>query len=144
MAQRLTQYDPKAILMSLGAIPIDGFGDGTFVKITSDEAAFSLKVGADGEATRVRTNNNAATIEVTLMQGSLSNTLLSNLHQLDRSVPGGLGVAPFLLKDLLSAAQYVAEQAWVEKPPDAEFALEAGTRTWMIRTHNLVRVDGGA
>lgn len=142
--QRLAQYDPKMVFITLGAIALDGFADGTFVKVTSDEDAFSLKTGADGESTRVRTNNNAATIEITLMQSSIANDLLSALHNIDRNIPGGGGVQPFMLKDALGRTLHVAEQAWVQKRPDAEYGLEAATRTWLLRTNNLIPFDGGS
>lgn len=144
MSQQMKPYDPKAVFITLGAILVEGYADGTFVKITSDEPAYSLKVGADGESVRTRTNNNAATIELTLMQSSLTNTLLSQLHNIDRNLPGGTGAVPFLCKDALGASLYAAEQCWVEKRPDAEFGLEASTRTWTLRTNNLIPLDGGA
>lgn len=139
----LKQYDPKNVLITLGAIPVDGFADGEFVKIENNEDAFTLQVGTDGEATRSRSNNNAAKITITLMQSSLSNDLLSSLHNLDKAVPGGIGCVPLLIKDLLGRSLYAAATAWIAKRPSASFAREAGPREWVIETNELIPFDGG-
>ncbi len=139
----LRTYDPKLVLITLGAIPISGTADGTFLNIEQAEDAFSMQVGSDGEATRTRSNNNSATITVTLMQSSASNDLLSTLHNLDLALPNGAGCAPLLVKDLSGRALFVAEKCWIVRAPSAEFGREAAAREWQLMTDDLKRFDGG-
>lgn len=136
-------YDAKQVLITLGAIPISGFADGSFVKIENNEDAFTLQIGTDGEGTRSRTNNDSATVTFTLMQSSLSNDLLSALHNLDKTLPGGGGIVPLLIKDLSGRSLYLAQTAWIKKRPSAEFGREAGPREWVVETDKLIPFDAG-
>lgn len=139
----LKNYNPKLVLCTLGAIPISGFADGTFLKIERKSDAFNQKVGADGESCRTRTNDNSAKISVTLMQSSASNDLLSAQHSLDKALPAGLGTSALLIKDLSGRTLFEAAQAWIVKEPDQEFGKEAADREWVIETDNLIGLVGG-
>lgn len=139
----LRQYDPKLVIITLGAIPLSGFADGTFLKIESNEDAFSLQVGTDGEACRSRSNNNSARLTFSLMQSSLSNDLLTAQHELDKAAPFGIGCVPLLIKDMSGRSVYAAEKAWIARRPSAEFGREASAREWTIDTDDLKALDGG-
>lgn len=140
---QLKVYDPSEVLIQFGAITMEGYADGTFVTVDDDEDAYSLQVGTDGEAVRSKSNNRSGTITLTLLQSSQANTLLSAQHNLDRLSSGGVGIAPLLIKDNNGLAIYTAETCWIQKRPSAEFAREATAREWVLRTNNLVSVDGG-
>lgn len=136
-------YDAKMVKISVGGIPVTGFADGAFVNVTYNEDAFALYIGSDGEGGRARSNNESARIAITLSQTSSSNDLLSGLRRADISVPGRAGVVPLQITDLLGRSLYEAEDAWVVKSPDAEFAREIGQREWMLETDKLVDIVGG-
>lgn len=140
---KLKVYDPSEVLVQFGAITVEGYADGTFVVIEDDEDAYSMQVGTDGEAVRSKSNNRGATITITLLQSSSSNDLLSAQHNLDRLSSGGKGIAPLLIKDNNGLAIYTAETAWIQKRPSAEFAREATSREWVLRTNNLIPIDAG-
>jgi hypothetical protein len=136
-------YDAKSVIITFGPILVSGFADGTFVSVDQNEDSFTLQMGTDGEGTRSKSNNKSHTITFTLMQSSDSNDLLSAQHNLDLATPNGDGIGPLFVKDLLGRATYLAETAWIRKPPTAEFGREAGPREWTLETDNLVRLDGG-
>jgi hypothetical protein len=137
-------YGPDEVSLILAGIPLNqGWADGTFCRIAYNSDAFSLKVGTDGESVRTKSNDRSARISVILMQSSSVNDLLSALHNLDINSPGGAGVGPFLCKDNSGRSMYLAEKAWIVKPPDAEYGREAGTREWIIETGNLQSFVGG-
>ena len=50
-------YDPKAVILTVGGIPISGYSEGTFIDVTRNEPTWNLVVGADGLVTRGKTNN---------------------------------------------------------------------------------------
>lgn len=139
----LKVYEPDRVVITLGTILMSGFADGTFVTIDNNEDAFTLQMGTDGDGTRSKSNNQSATISVSLMQSSDTNILMSALHNTDINTPGGDGIVPLLIKDLEGTTLYTAEKAWIKKAPSAEFAREATAREWTIETDKLVRVDGG-
>lgn len=143
MSDRLFTYDADQISITFaGQICDSGFGDGTFVNIDFLEDAFTLKIGTDGEGTRSKSNNRAAKIELTLMQTSLFNAVLSNLHNLDLNSPGGAGLSPLSVTDRAGRSLYTAETAWVKKSPSREYGREANHRVWMLETNSLIALDG--
>ncbi len=138
-------YDPLKVTTSIAGINIVGpFADGTFVKCTRNEAAFTLQMGADGKGTRTRNRNRSGKIEVTISYSSPSMATLSALAIADEL--DGSGVGAFLCKDNSgSGAPTVAEagNVWVEKIPDMERAKESGWCTWTFETDELVIAHTG-
>ena len=137
-------YDPRSILMTVGGVPVTGLDDGVFLKIEMNEDAFSLKVGAGGEAARARSNNNSAKLTFTLLQTSLCNDLFSALYQAGRLVPGSADVVPVLIKDLLGTSLFSAATCWITKLPDVEFGKEIASREWVMETDDVFSIIGGS
>lgn len=140
----LTQYDPKALVVTLGPVLVSGFAPDTFLAVEKNNDTFSLQIGADGEATRTRSRDNSGKVTVTLMQGAAANDLLQAVHELDRVTPAGAGTQPLLVKDLFGRTLFAAERAWIVKPAPSEFAAEAGTREWVIESDDLRIFVGGS
>lgn len=134
-------YDPKQVQIIVGGIPLSGFADGSFVTVARAEDAWTMTVGADGEGTRSKSNNKSGQITVVLMQSSQSNQYLSNLILADEI--NNAGLVPTMVKDGSGSSLYMAEQSYVKKAPDSDFAKVAGTRTYVIETDNLQMFNGG-
>lgn len=137
----LKTYDPKQVAVIVGGKIMQGFADGTFVKLERNEQAFNLKVGVDGEGTRAKSNNRSGKITITLMQSSDSNDELSGFAAADEL--SNTGAVPVLVKDASGRTLASAVTAWVQKYADAEFAKEAMTRPWTLETDELVIFEGG-
>ena len=134
-------YDPAQVQAILAGILISGYADGTFITVARDNPSFNSIVGSDGEGARAKSNDQSATITVTLLQTSASNDSLSALAALDEA--SGDGIGPFLLKDDSGRTLLQAETAWIEKPADSEFAREISNREWVIKTDKLTGLTGG-
>lgn len=139
----LKVYDAKAVSMIFAGIPISGLAEDTFVNVVRNEDSFSLMVGADGEATRAKTNNRSGRVTFTVQQSSDSNDLLSALHVADEISSAGDGIGPLLIKDLSGRTLITAEKAWIVKPPDTGFGRDVATREWVVETDALVMVVAG-
>lgn len=135
-------YDPSAVFMIYGEIPISGFAQDAAISVEHDEDDWTLVVGVDGEGTRSKTSNGSGTITVSLMQSSPTNALLSAARTLDKETPGGTGGKALLIKDNSGTTLFSAATAWIQKPPTAELNREATTREWVFRTDNLVAFHG--
>ena len=72
--------DPAKMSISFAGRPITGWADGDYLDIDNDTDAFTDAVGTDGDVTRVRTNDDRATVTITLMQSSPVNDVLSAIH----------------------------------------------------------------
>ena len=141
----MKNYDANQVTLIIAGLIIDsGFNDGDFVTVDQDSDDFTDVVGADGEVSRARTNDNRATVKVTLMATSDGNSILSTLNNLDKSATNGAGVGPFFLRDKQGTALYSSDACWVSKPPGVAYGKEVGTREWTVRIANLSRYDGGS
>lgn len=132
----LRTYDPAQVLITIGGVPMGGFADGTFLLIDRDEDAFTKVTGADGTSTRVKSNNKAGTLTLTLKQSSPSNDVLSGFAALDEL--SNTGVVPVLVKDIGGDSVFFSATGWVQKYPASEFGKEINNREWIL---DLVDVD---
>ena len=141
MSNPLYTYDPSEITFTFGGFALTGFAEGSFITVEYDEDSFTLDVGTDGEGARNKNANRAGKFTVKLMQTSSSNDILSSFYRADRL--SNSGIAPAMCKDNLGRSLHMAESAWVEKSPSADYAKESGVREWVIRTHHLEDFVGG-
>jgi len=123
-------YDPAAVAVSVGGVPISGFADGTFISVERDEDAFSKVVGADGITSRAKSNNRGGNITITLAQTSPSNDVLEALALLDENT--NTGIVPVLVKEGTGRAIHFSALAWVRKSATATYAKEIENREWIL------------
>lgn len=138
----MREYDPTQITVSFAGIVAGGFADGSFVTVANESDAFSDVVGTDGEVSRARSSDRRATVTIKLMQTSPTNDLFSAVATADEDTPGGAGVGALVIRDRNGTTVYRADEAWIQKRPDADFDRTVGPREWAIRCANLRRVDG--
>jgi hypothetical protein len=137
-------YTSNQVVASLGGIPLNtGRGEGVFIKIKPKNAAFTTKVGADGEVARSRSNDRRHEIEITLLQTSDGNILLSALHQLDLNAPNGSGIAAILIQDMSGTSLHTAAECWITEGPEVQYGPEIEMRTWKLEAANMVSLVGG-
>jgi hypothetical protein len=141
--QVFTNFNPDQVIVTFASALLQGFADGTFIKIRPLSPGFSSKAGADGLVSHSRTNDPRVSIEVTLMAGSSSNDVLSALHETDLESPNGAGVGPFTLTDLNGTSLLDCTYARVMSAPEAEYSKEDTDRVWLIEGVKAKRVDGG-
>jgi hypothetical protein len=134
-------FDPKQVSVIVGGHIVQGFADGTFVKVARNNDMFALKVGADGEGARAKSNDKSGTLEITLLQSSASNDVLSGFATSDEISNGGQ--VPLLVKDGNGTTLVEALTGWVKKKPDVEFGKEISDRVWVFESDKLDMLIGG-
>lgn len=134
-------YDPKSVVITVGGIPMSGYADGTFLEITADTQQFTKVIGADGYATRVKSNDYGGVLTLTLSQSSPSNDALSALFNLDKLT--STGVVPILIKDLSGTTVLFSATGWIQQFPDIAFGNEINDRAWTFDLANLDIFVGG-
>ena len=134
-------YDPKKVILLVNGTPIGGFADGTFIKAARSNDMFSKVSGADGEVTRVKSNDLSGEVVITLAQSSPSNDVLSALALKDEL--SNTGVVPVSIADSSGRSVFVSAFAWVRKQPDSEFSKDVSNREWTFDCANLSMVTGG-
>lgn len=135
-------YDFKQVACVVGANLISGYAEGDdSIMIEKLSESWTMSIGADGESTRSKTNNNGARITLKLNKSSDSNDILNGFYQADKLSNGGL--FPFLVKDNNGRELHLAEQCFIEKAPDPKFGSAAGEREWILLTGELTDFHGG-
>lgn len=134
-------YNAKEVYITFGPIVITEPAPGSFVTITRDEQSFTKQVGAYGDGVRSKSNNKGGTVTVTLLQTASVNEALSAIAKLDEV--SSEGVYPLMVKDASGKTLVESPGAWIQKLPDVEFAVEAGTREWVFDTDQLEMLVGG-
>lgn len=134
-------FDPKSVIITIGNIPMSGFADGTFLEVTADTQQFTKVIGADGYATRVKTNNYGGVLTLTISQSSPSNDALSALLTADRV--SNAGVVPILIKDLSGSTILFSASGWIQQFPDITFGNTINNRAWVFDLAEMDMFIGG-
>jgi hypothetical protein len=77
-------------------------------------------------------NDNTSSIDITLLQTSLSNAYLRTVEAADALT--GLGMVPLSFTDLNTGRSRFWPQAWIVKTPDEGRAKETTDVQWTIHT----------
>lgn len=137
----LRQFDPKDFDITLAGHKFDEL-DADFLSVTTDFDRFSLIQGIDGDAARVRNKLRSGVITISLLQSSPSNNYLSYISALDELT--GLLVLPFLAKGKEDGSTTIlAPSCFVTKVPDIDFGNSHKTRTWTLRSDNIIMFLAG-
>lgn len=136
------EYRPDSVAVIVAGHIVEGFSDGTFVSVSRNENAFTLKVGNDGQPTRSKSPNKSGQIKITLQASSPSNDYLSALAIADEQTSAG--AVPVLVRDGSGRTVVAALQAWVQKMPTVEFGKEVSEREWIFESGAVTLNVGGS
>ncbi len=138
----INTYSPSDVLISVaGMHTITGYADGTFVKISKNHKPFKQQRSMNGEIARIYTEDQTFKVEITLMQSSSSNNVLSMLYNIDLATR--LGKFPLIIKDGRGSTTFVALSSWIEQIPDVTFASTLSTNTWVFGCADAIINIGG-
>jgi hypothetical protein len=136
-------YNLAQVVITIGGLPLEGFGADDAVSFEPTSDLYENKVGADGEVTRSLNNDRSGTLTFTLMGTSLSNDIFNTFLQLTKAV--GIGdIFPIFIKDLRSGDTLVAEQCWLNREADMSFGRVASEREWSCFAAKVTTSHGGA
>lgn len=130
-------HDPKKVSLVVAGITITQFAKGTYITAEYDSDAYTDEVGAGGEVVRILNHDRRATIKITLMAASPSNTALSALAAIDRLTGKGVGAVQLKDNGPGGASIASAQAGWVKRMPAKPYATEASNIEWEIRCAEL-------
>lgn len=125
-------YNPKEVIVTLGAHIVTGYADDSFVTIDPNGDGVTKKVGCDGEIVRSISPDDTFIIKLSVLQTSDTNAFLQQKLALDRKT--GDGMFPVLVKDLKGGMVFSTDAAWPIKAASRGFGKEAGNREWELHT----------
>lgn len=138
----ISTYSPSDVIISIAGLhTVSGYADGTFVRVIKEITPFTKVRAMDGEISRMYSDDAGYRVELTLMQSSSTNNILSTIHNIDTVTH--MGKFPLFVKDSLGQSHFMAATAWIEEIPDLTFGNTLETRTWTIGCADASIVIGG-
>jgi hypothetical protein len=124
-------YDPKAVIVTVDDLRIEGFAQDTMVefeKLAESEAI----VGADGHATVSKAPSRAKMVTLTLLETSPGYRILGDFWKEQESSVGALPARPFYLEDLINGDIVTDANAVLMEGPVLSKGARVGTREFKI------------
>lgn len=115
---------------------ITGFSNGSEITVARNSDKYTPHVGAKGDTSYAKTNDNSGTIVFTLKHDSPSNILLSLLAKSDDTFTTQLVDGNDIGKAKAGGGECV-----IMKPADMPRGAEIGEREWTIAVPNLDMAD---
>lgn len=138
----ISTYSPSDVLITIaGMHSVSGYADGTFVRITKDMKPFTKVRAMDGEVARMYHDDTGYKVELTLMQSSSTNNILTMLYNIDTVTK--MGKFPLFIKDSRGQTNFLAATAWIEQIPEVTFGPSLSERTWVFGCSDAVLTIGG-
>ena len=138
----LTRYDPAQVIVTYAGYKLEGYGKDTFVEVARNSPTYTTLAGAQGHAVAVKSADRTGYIQVTLLQTSMTNQVLSGLFNTSDLTPGGIA-KPITVTDALGTTLCFCGAALIEKPADVRFAASHQERTWKFLCGVLLMNVGG-
>jgi hypothetical protein len=138
---RIADFNEVKVIFA--TVAIEGWADGDVLTLTREADVFGDQAGVGGSVARYKTNDNRATITVSLMATSPVNAALSAIFTADLYAPGGAGIGAFTIVDLNGTSLYTAGSCWISRPPDPTWSNEPRERVWTFRCATIRDYSGG-
>ena len=130
-------YDPKKVTVVFGLDTLADFGPDSMVKVTREGEDFEVKQGAAGYTEWTNKNIAIHTIEVTLMQTSPSNDILSTALIADRSGNAGQNTITITDNSTGGTSKITLTGARIVKSPEVSFGATGKELTWTFKASGV-------
>lgn len=127
----LNTYSPSDVIVSVAGLhTVVGYAGETFIKIIKSARPFEKARAMNGEISRLYTEDSTYRLELTLMQSSPTNNVLSMLYNIDAATR--VGKFPLFIKDGRGQTTFLSATTWIEQIPDVTFSGGMEMRTWIF------------
>ena len=133
-------YSPKNMVITLGGLPVTGFGDSDMVTISLDEPKWAKYTSVDGTVSRSHNVADSGRMVFTLNQTSAANQIFSSALQLDLANPDGSNTFGVAIRDENTSGAgtfYLGTGSWVEGMPESAYGKEISTREWVVEISDI-------
>lgn len=134
--QGIATYSPEDVKVVLSkdnfTFIVSGYAEDSMVSIARASETFAMYVSADNQMTRQYKSNTAATVTLSLNQGSVANDVLSQLYTNDKNSRNSSGLFEIQIMDMSGRSRFSSNQAFISVVPDVSYANSIQTREWQI------------
>lgn len=126
-------------------IPLSGFADGDFVKVTPDGEVYTTQVG--GRGAYVPSFGEMRGCKISLNVWQVSRETISAIETVIENQKA-LGLTPATLvhievKNFDTGEHYVCPQCWIEMEPEGSFSAQAKGREYVFRCDEYIKKPVG-
>ena len=137
----IKNYSLARVFVSFSGVPLNLGGSMVSLEIDNESNAFEDMIGTGKEVAIVGTEDNRASVTLTLAGYSADNGILSAFHE-QRRITGIPLIAALYIEQ--GNDKFIAEQAWIQKAPPRSYAKDnIGDNAWVFRCADLKRLDLG-
>ena len=138
----MATYNPSSVALIIAGVIVEGYADGTFIKVKRNKDLYSQKVGAYGDVVKVRSADKSGTLSVTLLATSNTNDFLSALLLADEAASNGTTEVPLMLKDN-NGNTIIAGNGHIKGWPEVDISVDVPNREWTLNMSCLQIFIGG-
>lgn len=120
-------YSPSKVVLTFGGYVASGWDT---ISIKRESPSFKVVRGIRGKNSRVRTNNTAASVTISVPQTSMLNAVLHQVVKKDEEF--GTGKLEIMIKDTMGTEIFRSGEGFVEAPADTTYDTEITNREWTI------------
>lgn len=132
------QYSPKDVVCSWNGIAIEGFAPDSFLRLQRTSPLITPVVGAGGQVALTRNADKTGTIEIELMQTSLSNQMLSAIQAKQDNMELEADISSnFVIYDPSGSVLATGINAWLQELPQIELGRDQNSKTWIFGCEKL-------
>lgn len=128
--------DLKQLALTINGVPVTGASDDDFVVLAPNAGPYSYKVGGRGEYAPARTNDDGATITISIFEGATAvRQRLDEIVRLQKTQ--GLTSATYArisIKNPLTKEHITADKCWIDTEPERASGVEQSARVYVFRT----------
>lgn len=136
-------YSPKDVVIAWGGVAITGLAEDTFLTVTRNADNSEEVVGAQGDVALTKVANTTGMIELTLLQNSVVNNILSNI-QLLQDGESDLFRANMTIQDPSGGTIWEAKDTHLKKSTDVTLGASQNGKTWQFFVSDLQAVGANS
>lgn len=133
-------YNPKQVLVSFAGSQVQGFANGTFIKISYNSPVIKKEKGIDGKTAISKVLDFDATVELSLLQNSeidkqLRFTYTQALQ--DSETKSNLPSYPLTISDYSSGLIWTTDETMIQNVSEVVLADNQQARVWQLCCINM-------
>lgn len=132
-------YNPKQVSASFAGFPIEDFGEDTFISVTPNSDIFNYVKGIDGKTAYFKSLDFDATVEITLLQNSVTDLSLRTvfIQSQNDSASSNLIASPLSIVDNNTGLFLTTNSARIVTNADCIFGKGHEGRRWTFYCENM-------
>lgn len=136
----LKTFVPANVNISWGGIILEGFSTDSFVTVSRSSDNTTVQVGAAGDVGITKIADRTGTVEITLMQNSVTHRILSAI-QTAQDVGDELYRANMTITDPSGSMICKIFNAHIQTPPEVTLGADQNEKTWTFFAERVIYTE---